>query len=54
MQMIRIFCADLASVEEALEIIDNFGTQAIWLGKLESSIKGNPLQLKWLHTRLKS
>ena len=39
-----LFCADLASAEKALEIVDNFGllaglnlnrkkTKAIWLGK---------------------
>jgi len=55
--------ADLASVEEALEIIDNFGTlaglkltrrktKALWLGKLKND-KGNPLQLKWLHNPVK-
>ena len=64
MQMIRIFfCVDLASVEKALEIVDNFGspaglklnrkqTKAIWLGKWENS-KSNPLQLKWLRNPVK-
>ena len=53
-----LFCADLASAEKALEIVDNFGslaslklnrkkTKAIWLGKWENS-KRNSLQLKWL------
>ena len=48
----NLFCADLASVEKALEIVDNFGSQAglklnrkntkaIWLGKWENS-KSNP------------
>ena len=60
----NLLCADLASVEKALEIINNFGmlaglklnrkkTKALWLGKLKNN-KGNPLQLKWLHTQLKS
>ena len=58
------FCADLASVEKALEIVDNFGslaglklnrkkkTKAIWLDKWENS-KSNPLQLKWLRNPVK-
>ena len=59
----NLLCADLASVEKALEIIDNFGTlaglklnrkktKALWLGKLKNN-KGNPLQLKWLHNPVK-
>ena len=64
MQMIQIFFwDDLASVEKALEIVDNFGslaglklnrkkTKAIWLGKWENS-KSNPLQLKWLRNPVK-
>ena len=59
----NLFCADLASVEKALEIVDNFGslaglklnrkkTKAIWLGKWENS-KSNPLQLKWLRNPVK-
>ena len=59
----NLFCADLASVEKALEIVDNFGllaglklnqkrTKAIWLGKWEKS-KSNPLQLKWLRNPVK-
>ena len=61
--MTNLFCADLASVEKALEIVDNFGllaglklnrkkTRAIWLGKWEKS-KSNPLQLKWLRNPVK-
>ena len=52
----NLFCADLASLEKALEIVDNFcllaglklnrkKTKAIWLGKWEKN-KSNPLQLK--------
>ncbi len=60
----NLFCADLASVEKALEIVDIFGTlaglklnrkkktKAIWLGKWKNS-KNNPLQLKWLHNPVK-
>ena len=59
----NLFCADLASVEKALEIVENFGslaglklnrkkTKAIWLGKWEKS-GGNPLQLKWLRNPVK-
>jgi len=59
-----LFCADLASVEKALEIVDSFGTlaglklnrkkkKAIWLGKWENS-KSNLLQLKWLHNPAKT
>ena len=59
----NLFCADLASVEKALEIVDSFGTlaglklnrkktKAIWLGKWENC-KSNPLQLKWLHNPAK-
>lgn len=59
----NLFCADLASVEKALEIVDIFGTlaglklnrkktKAIWLGKWENS-KNNSLQLKWLHRTMK-
>ena len=43
----NLFCADLASVEKALEIVDSYGTlaglklnpkktKAIWLGKWEN------------------
>ena len=59
----NLFCADLTSVEKALEIVDSFGTlaglklnrkktKAIWLGKWENC-KSNPLQLKWLHNPAK-
>ena len=60
----NLFCVDLASVEKALEIVDNFGslaglklnpekkTKAIWVGKWENS-KSNPLRLKWLRKRVK-
>ena len=59
----NLFCADLASVEKALVIVENFGslaglklnrkkTKAIWLGKWEKS-GGNPLQLKWLRNPVK-
>jgi len=59
----NLLCADLASVEKALEIIDNFGTlaglklnrkktKALWLRNLKNN-KGNPLQLKWLHNPVK-
>ena len=59
----NLFCADLASVEKALEIVENFGslaglklnrkkTKAIWLGKWEKS-ESNPLQLKWLRNTVK-
>ena len=52
----NLFCADLASVEKPLEIVDNFGslsglklnrkkTKAIWLGKWKNN-KNNALQLK--------
>ena len=59
----NLFCADLASVEKILEIVENFGnmaglklnrrkTKAIWLGRWEKN-KSNPLQLKWLHSPVK-
>ena len=59
----NLFCSDLASVETALETVDNFGmlaglrlnrkkTKAIWLGKWEKN-KSNPLHLKWLHSPVK-
>ena len=59
----NLFCADLASVEKILEIVENFGnmaglklnrrkTKAIWLGRWEKN-KSNPLQLKWLHNPVK-
>jgi len=56
-------CADLASVEKALKVVENLGilaglklnrkkTNAIWLGRWERN-KSNPLQLKWLHSPVK-
>ena len=59
----NLFCADLASVETSLELVENFGnlaglklnrkkTKAIWLGRWERN-KSNPLQLKWLHSPVK-
>ena len=59
----NLFCADLASVEKILEIVENFGnmaglklnrrkTKAIWLGRWEKN-KSSPLQLKWLHSPVK-
>ena len=58
----NLLCADLASVEKALEVVENFGnlaglklnrkkTKAIWLGRWEK--KSNPLQLKWSHSPVK-
>jgi len=63
MTLTNLVCSDLASVEKALEIVDNFcslaglklnrkKTKAIWLGKLENS-ESNPLQLKWLRNPVK-
>ena len=59
----NLFCTDLASVENALEIVENFGSRAglklnrkktkvILLGKWENS-KSNALQLKWLRNPVK-
>ena len=58
-----LFNADLASLERALKIIDDFGriaglslnvekTKAIWLGKWANN-KNKPLNLKWLHSPVK-
>ena len=56
------FCADLASVEKALEIVDNFGSltrlklnrkKSDLVGKMGKIIKTNPLQLKWLRNPVK-
>ena len=58
-----LFCADLASVEKILEIVETFGnmaglklnrrkTNAIWLGRWVKN-KSNPLQLKWFHRPVK-
>ena len=54
----NLFCADLVSLENALNIIVDFGridglqlnmkkTKAIWLGKWANS-KTNPLGMKWM------
>ena len=59
----NLFCADLASVENAFEAVENFGnlaglklnrkkTKAIWAGSWEKN-KSNPLQLKWLRSPVK-
>ena len=59
----NLFCADLASVENSFEVVENFGnlagwkkkkkqTKAIWLGSWERN-KSNPLQLKWLRSPVK-
>ena len=56
----NLFNADLASLERALKITDDFGriaglslnvkkTKAIWLGKWANN-KNKPLNLKWLHS----
>ena len=58
-----LFNADLASLERALKIVDEFGriaglslnvkkTKAIWLGKWPNN-KNKPLNLKWLHSPVK-
>ena len=63
LQMTSLFNADLASLERALKIIDDFGkiaglslnvkkTKAIWLGKWANN-KNKPLNLKWLHSPVK-
>ena len=59
----NLLCADLASVENSLEVVENFRnlaglklnskkTKAIWLGRWERN-KSNPFQLKWLHSPVK-
>ena len=59
----NLLCADLASVEKALEVVENFGnlaglklnrkkTKAIWLGRWEKN-KSNHLQLKWSRSPVK-
>ena len=59
----NLFCADLVSVENALNIVVDFGrisglqlnmkkTKAIWLGKWANS-KSNPLGMKWMHSPVK-
>ena len=59
----NLFNADLASLERALKITDDFGriaglslnvkkTKAIWLGKWANN-KNKPLNLKWLHSLVK-
>jgi len=57
------FCADLISVEKALNLVNDFGkiaglrlnmkkTKEIWLGKWANN-KTNPLDMKWVHTPVK-
>ena len=59
----NLFCADLISVERALNLVNDFGriaglrlnmkkTKAIWLGKWANN-KTNPLDMKWIHTPVK-
>ena len=59
----NLFCANLVSVENALNIVVDFGrisglqlnmkkTKAIWLGKWANS-KSNPLGMKWMHSPVK-
>ena len=59
----NLFCADLISVERALNLVYDFGriaglrlnmkrTKAIWLGKWANN-KTNPLDMKWIHTPVK-
>ena len=59
----NLFCADLISVEKALNIVNDFGriaglqlnmkkTKAIWLGKWANN-KTKPLDTKWMHTPVK-
>ena len=60
----NLFCADLVSVENALNIVVDFGrisglqlnmkkkTKAIWLGKWANS-KSNPVGMKWMHSPVK-
>ena len=59
----NLFCADLISVEKALNIVNDFGriaglhlnmkkTKAIWLGKWANN-KTKPLDMKWMHTPVK-
>ena len=58
-----LFNADLASLEKALKIVDDFGklaglslnvkkTKAIWLGRWSSN-KNRPLGIKWFHGPVK-
>ena len=57
------FCADLASVERALKLVEEFGkiaglclnvkkTKAIWLGKWANNTS-NPLGMKWMRSPVK-
>ena len=59
----NLFCADLASVEQALDIVNVFGkfsglmlnvekTKAIWLGKWSKN-KTKPLGMKWVNSPTK-
>ena len=56
----NLFCADLNSVEKALNIVNDFGriaglqlnmkkAKAIWLGRWANN-KTSPLDMKWMHT----
>ena len=53
----NLFCADLAPVEKALEIVENFGSLAGLKQKRSGWENGksesNPLQLKWLRNPVK-
>ena len=59
----NIFCADLASVEGALKLVEEFGTiaslclnvkktKAIWLGNWANNTS-NPLGMKWVSSPVK-
>ena len=59
----NIFCPDLASVERALKLAEEFGkiaglcinvkkTKAIWLGKWANNMS-NPLGMKWMRSPVK-
>ena len=59
----NLSCADIISVEKALNIFNDFGrigglqlnmkkTKAIWLGKWANN-KTKPLDMKWMHTPVK-
>ena len=49
----NIFCADLASVERALKLVEEFGKIAgLWLGKWANNTS-NPLGMKWMCSPVK-
>ena len=59
----NLFCTDIISVENSLNIVNNFGvisglklnvkkTKAIWLGKWSKN-KTTPLQLQWVNKPVK-